>query len=638
MTEPFDPTPAPRDPLTTSSGTPTTAGPAPITEGRPAGGGVGEGGGGDTTGAAELPPRTPLDAYALILALAIGTLVVPTLSATVWVPKAAVLLTAAAVGLPLLAVGIRDRRRPAMAAGAFVAVTALSTALSRQPDLSLVGQYGVGTGWLYVASLVGIWAVGTCLTDRGRHDLRRALVAVVVANLAVAALAQFVDLSFARLPQPGIRPAGLVGNPIHLAALGAGAIGLAAAAVRNGHWVYLALAVAGGFVTQLSGSRSGVVGAIGALVAVAVARRWRAAAGLVAVVVVGALASGFVFGLANENLASRLGRDVDRAITGAAAHPGYGARLDAWASARHSIADRPLLGVGPGLFRDAVSPHRTDREARYGGGDRYYYDAHNIVVEYVTTTGLLGVAALLTFLVLAVRGTAGPLRWFALALLPVYLLQPQSNSTVPLALLALGAARTGPPLPAWRPHVALRAVPVAVATVAGLLLVYGDAKYVVARLDASRSAGRTAAALFPFWAPPATTMAEIYEFRAYGVGLEQFEDEVNLWREEAIRREPYFARMWSNAGHDYFVQPDLDRAGRAFDRALELNPKSVHALIGRGKVAGARRDWPKAIESLERALDIQPGNVIAEQLLRTARARAAGAPSPDRPPEAQPAG
>src|SRR4051794_39171642 len=83
------------------------------------------------------------------------------LSAQAWAPRAALLLVVAAFGLPRLVLLLRSEARPpALAAVAFLGVAALATALSPQPILSLFGLYNWGTGLLFVAALVGAWALG----------------------------------------------------------------------------------------------------------------------------------------------------------------------------------------------------------------------------------------------------------------------------------------------------------------------------------------------------------------------------------------------------------------------------------------------------------------------------------------------
>ena len=150
----------------------------------------------------------------------------------------------------------------------------------------------------------------------------------------------------------------------------------------------------------------------------------------------------------------------------------------------------PLLGTGPGQFRAATSRLRTVAIARAETPDRLYVDAHNLVVEFATTTGLLGLAALLAWLLLASRRASGPLLGFALAVLAAHLLEPQSVRTTPMALLALGAA--GPTLaiaPLRRVGRAATAMLAALALAGGARLLAGDFHLKFAQDEVARRLG-----------------------------------------------------------------------------------------------------------------------------------------------------
>ncbi len=69
----------------------------------------------------------------------------------------------------------------------------------------------------------------------------------------------------------------------------------------------------------------------------------------------------------------------------------------------HATLDRPLLGSGPGRYQAATSKYRPLRFARTEGPSKLYYDAHDIVVQMLVTVGLLGTAAFLVWMALALR-------------------------------------------------------------------------------------------------------------------------------------------------------------------------------------------------------------------------------------------
>ena len=108
------------------------------------------------------------------------------------------------------------------------------------------------------------------------------------------------------------------------------------------------------------------------------------------------------------------------------------ARGALWGNAVSAIEEQPLLGYGPGRFATAVSPHTSVEVARYTGGDVLYADAHNFVVEYATTTGLVGLLLLFGWLISAGRRARGPLVGFVIAVAMSMLLQPQYLGLTPL--------------------------------------------------------------------------------------------------------------------------------------------------------------------------------------------------------------
>lgn len=566
------------------------------------------------------PGPEPMTLFVAGAAFALLALVVPTLNSPFWVARAAVLVVAAGLGLPRLLWLLRTSAvAPAAAACALLGVAALSTALADQPLLAVFGQYNLGTGLLHVAGLTGLWALGTALSPAGRRMVTAAIAAGVVLNLAIVVLGTVVDLSFARLSAPGQRSVGLLGNSVHVSALGAGATAWAASRLARGRWSWWPMAAAGVFAVQSSGGRSGLLALAAVVAALLALRHWRAA-GLVAVALVVGIALASTLLGPGRTGTGRLTRDISSATGDGPGARGYGARLAVWATATDDIASSPLIGIGPGQFREASTPDRTLDEVLHNGADKYFGDAHNLIVEYTTTTGLLGVSALVALLALSIRRARGPLRWFAVAMLPTYLLQPQNSSTVPVIVLALAVAgpvvATGPPrLARWT---VAAAVPVVL--LAGRI-VYADALLATARLDGDTAVAERAARLLPWSSYAATVAAATHDYFARGVGQPERIEVTDRWRVEAIARDVSNPRSHVNYGNDLFTDRRLDEAHAAFARAVELDPHSVLGLIGLGKVAGARGDWDRAVVHLEAALERRPSSRLAETLLATARRR-----------------
>ncbi len=188
-----------------------------------------------------------------------------------------------------------------------------------------------------------------------------------------------------------VEPYGTTGNSIFAAAVigAAGAIAIARG-VRSGRWPwYLVAIVPLVYVVCLLGSRAALAGMLAAAV-IAAWRRPRIMAAVVGatlavLVIVPAVGSGSV------------GSRVASHDTGG----GYQQReeiahlgLDAW-------IHRPLLGWGPGRFLEATSPRVGLGFVHQGDVQTRFADAHDLVIEYLTTLGPLGLLALMMLIVLA---------------------------------------------------------------------------------------------------------------------------------------------------------------------------------------------------------------------------------------------
>src|SRR5205807_10145789 len=133
------------------------------------------------------PSRSGARLVAVAVAFLLPVVFSTSVSAEAWSPRAAVLLVLAAFGLPRIVPLLRSEiRATAWAAVAFLVVAALATALSPQPILSLFGLYNWGTGLLFVAVLVGAWALGASVDQAGVPAVETALIAGILVNAVVA--------------------------------------------------------------------------------------------------------------------------------------------------------------------------------------------------------------------------------------------------------------------------------------------------------------------------------------------------------------------------------------------------------------------------------------------------------------------
>jgi putative inorganic carbon (HCO3(-)) transporter len=554
------------------------------------------------------PSRSGARLVAVAAAFLLPVLFSPSVSAQAWTPRAALVLVVAAFGLPRVLPLLRsEARAAALAAVAFLGVAALATALCAQPILSLFGLYNWGTGLLFVAAIVGAWALGASVDRDAVALVERALIAGILVNAVVALVQGAVALDVAPFTRYEGRAAGLLSNPVHLATLTAGGLALVLPRVRSNPLRWGAAVVLVAAALQLSGSRFAV--ALAVLVAVVLLVRARRAA----IQPVIALALGLLLGVGIGALGGATtgsGR-----VQAGGESVGTTARLRVWASAGHAIADHPVMGFGPGRFRAATSRYRDLALARAEGADRRFVDAHNLAVEYATTTGLFGVAVLGTWLVIACRRARGPLLGFALLVFAMHLVEPQFVGTTPLALLALGAAGRADVVPLGRARAAATAFLVVAAACAAGRLMFGDFELDQARLDFRADAARAAVRALPPWPEPAELATRVALYRSITTHAPDARREALRWSGSATRRDSTDPTAWTELGEAQLYFGEALPAEHSFLLALRWDPWSVRALNGLANAALARGDRLGARRALQRSLLADPHQTNARRLL-----------------------
>jgi O-antigen ligase len=525
------------------------------------------------------------DLVVLALALLLPVAYLPGLGSSFWAPKFALLLVAIPPGLLLLGRAAVRRDGAALAAVGFLVACAVSSGLADDPVASVVGLHDADGGLLFVAGCVGAWALARELSPRGRRWLVPALLVGIGITSAVAWLQMTVGLSADGLaPWHGDRAAALQGNPVFLGALASAALCLAVTwpGLRTRWWARAALVVLYAGALQLSGSRVGLAAVLAALGWAAWKLGWRHA--LVLVLAVG-LGIGAASALARTDQ-SATGRSADTSAD-------LTTRLEIWDVGLHAFAAEPVFGAGPARFRTAVSPHWTLALARAHGPDVLLLDGHNLAVEYLVTTGIVGSLLGAAWLALAARRARGPLVWFAGALLLSWLVQPQGVDTTPLLLIALGVAATAPARagarldlsPRWRTLLAVALIP---GLLAGGWLVVGERQLYLGE-HGSQAALDRAAAMIGVYPLVRATQTE----RDIVVGLAGRKSAMPRAIADAravTAQEPTRPDWWNRLGEVEGQWGSLTRAQRAFERALALNPWSVRALQGLMTVASIRGD------------------------------------------------
>jgi len=545
-------------------------------------------------------------ALAFLLPLLFSTVVM----GTFWSPRFALLAVEAAVGLPVLVTLLRsDGRRAAVAALAFAAWALVSFAWAPNRTLAFWGAFLWGTGALFVLALVGCWAVGVAAGPRATAWVEKALLVGAGANAVVAVLQTTTDLSSFQLWRVDGRSSGFWGNPVYLSGFLLGAVWLVVPRLRARPAAWGPFTVLLAAALQVAGGRFAA-----ALLAAAVAGAWRVAGGRTAALLAVCLGAGLLLG---AGLALQHGGVSVASRASVASATGVRPRLESWLSARHAIAERPLLGHGPGRYRGATGPFRTMRLARDEGPDRLYADAHNLVVEYGVTTGLPGLGLLLAWLGLAIRraGWRAPLAGFALLVLAMHLLEPQNVGLTPLALLALGAAAPLAAPPAARLGSGLRAVVIAAGVALAGVILLGTYRFEQARLDFRLADARQARELLPPWPEVRDQTARIYSFRGKSERDTALLARARRWRGAAARADPDDPSWWNDLAEAELNAKLLPAATRHFGEALRRNPWSARAMNGLGRIALVEGHRSRAQSLFRRSLRADSDQRAIRQML-----------------------
>jgi O-antigen ligase len=528
----------------------------------------------------------------------------PSVYATFWSPKAAVLVVGGALGLAAIPRLLGSAVRPAvLAALGFLGIAAVSTVVSQDPSTAVFGLFNWGTGLVFVACLVGMWCLGASI-GQDTMLLRNAMLAGVAVSCGVAILQTVVDLGLPALVANG-RASGLAGNPVHLGTVAAAGY---VCCVTDRRRFALVGVIGFAVAAQISGTRLALLVVVGAGLALALRDGWRRALAVLALTSIGLVTGNAL--ATSAGLDSATGRSDERALA-AGSGGSIRVRLEVWSTARHAVASRPIFGAGPGRFRAATERDRTLAIVRAELAGVLYADGHNLLVEYTVTTGIAGLIALLVWLATTARIARGPLASVAAALLLMSLAQPQSVGTTPLLALAAGAsvARLGTgPTRRWT----AAAMPIAavVGGVAAMALLVGSAALLRLRNDFDLDAGRRADALLHPWPQPALLIARAHSFRSIdstdpSVRRAEAAD-ARRWARIAVHRDESDPGLWINLAELERGDGLLDDASDHYRAALDRDRFATSAMVGLARVAIERGDDEEAVEWLDRALDVEP--------------------------------
>lgn len=432
-------------------------------------------------------PMTDRLAIVAVVVLGIGS--VPGIVEPSWAVRTALVLLVMPVGLVVLGAAC-GRDGPARWGLLVIVVSVLAALGAMSPGFALLGTLGPHNSVLFYAGGVSMWALGRDVTPTGRSFLAGALALVLGLNAALAVLQVTLSIDGGVWAAASGRATGFVGTPIALGALAAGGVAYRLAIDDAAGRTALSWVAALAGCAALSGSRSGVLVVIGAVVVHLTVRRnggaLRAGIAALAGLTVGTLVS-----------TSSDGSDV----VGRVRSRGGDGRLDIWRYGLRAFLDRPLFGWGPGHHGTAVRRYFSldfTRSHAWTDDISAWSDAHNLVLTLLVTTGLCGLVVAVGFVAHNLfRVEAVPFAAFAVAVAAVWMVEPATVHTLPLAMLVLGAA-VGPRL-RRAPERAARA-----ATAVGLVVALAfAAPLVVVRGALREQDGSTAAAAALFsWRDP----------------------------------------------------------------------------------------------------------------------------------------
>jgi len=602
--------------------------------------------------------------------LILSVVYLPNLSYSDIAPQSAVLLIIGAAGFPLLVAramalvpgrGMEETWAARCALG-FVAVGALSSAVSQGPWLSVVGPFQQPTGLLFMAALGGCWALGTGLGAPERRLVESAIIAGALVNAVIAILQVLVGLGALDLANFGSQPTGTLGNPVFLGALLAGSVALLGPRFLAGPKRHTVATVLVGLALGMCGER---LPSLMALVVVAwtiwEGSRHPEPAGPKMSVKRALVFGGILVGSVVTGSVVTALRNTGGVISQTAASTTsetFGQRLSVWRVALRAIWAHPVLGSGPGQFLGTTSRYYSESFTRTVSGT-YFLTAHNFIVEYATTIGLLGAGLLVAWIALAVLHRRGPLVAFALVLLATELAEPLNPVITPLAFLALGASGLSRPttrdteaanllsVPSKDPHArggrsgrnVRRAMVVTafVAAVPATLYLAGGASYVSAT-EASNSSdpasalgpASTAESLLAPWPNPATELSSI-NLALYVQGQTGRFPAAVHWARVAVSRDPTDPGLWTLLADLQLAGGRPNDAAESASQALRFGAWDPETNAALGIIAASRNQRAEAERYLERALAVSPQHYVASVLHDVRRGCRAQALTPRQP-------
>ncbi|MEP7046069.1 MAG: hypothetical protein ABI949_05285, partial [Ilumatobacteraceae bacterium] len=228
-------------------------------------------------------------------------------------------------------------------------------------------------------------------------------------------------------------------------------------------------------------------------------------------------------------------------------------------------------------------------------------DVHNVVLQMLVTTGIVGIVLLTLFVVWAMRRADFGLSLAVVAIAVNWLLQPSTTSSLMIAAIFLGASAariTAPPVSTGPSRRWLRLVTAGAATLgllAGMLLVAADLHLRDTVLNGSRADVRSAAAWFgddPF-------VVDFFILNSYRTDTAGDRAERHDLALREVAAEPDVPRWWNELAMTQWDLDDLAGMRVSINKALSLQPNHIRSWVQ--MTAYAKRVGDVHLEEIARA-------------------------------------
>lgn len=288
------------------------------------------------------------------------------------------------------------------ALGALFIVQIIAAALGADPLRSFFGNEERMTGVLFSAHLFVFYMLcRAAFPDAAswRRPLAFSVLITTVVGLAGAVLVALDDRATGWLGfEPGGRIAGTIDNPAFYAATAlvhaflAGYLG-ATAATKRSRLGFVALAALLIVFVWFTDTRGALVGLAGALLVAASVWFFRKISRPVFVALLAFILGAFLYAAPDLYVRARAsgGTITTRVLT--------------WETALDAVRTRPLLGWGPENFHIPFNTYYQPEQLAFSYYETWFDRAHNIILDTLTQTGVVGLLALSALIVVAFRRT-----------------------------------------------------------------------------------------------------------------------------------------------------------------------------------------------------------------------------------------